>query len=319
MKQKLAVATFAPLSDERLVKLREVAKDFEIVLCDDRSSPEIADCEIVFGYPDAKVLGTSKKLKWLHTQTAGVDAFLGEEANLRPEVIITNSVGSYGLSISEHLIMVTLMLLRRMNEYARLQAACEWKSLGTTETLYGKTVTIVGLGDIGYNFAMRCHMIGAKVRGVVRTPRATMPHGVDELFVGDELDKALDGADIIALCLPSTNETTQLFDAARLKRLKKGSMILNVGRGTAVDQDALIELLQSGYLGGAGLDVTTPEPLPADSPLWAMPNVIITPHISNGVSLDITLDFIFNKFTEYLQNYIDGKQFKRVVDRSVGY
>jgi len=146
-----------------------------------------------------------------------------------------------------------------------------------------------------------------------------MPHGVDELFVGDELDKALDGADIIALCLPSTNETTQLFDAARLKRLKKGSMILNVGRGTAVDQDALIELLQSGYLGGAGLDVTTPEPLPADSPLWAMPNVIITPHISNGVSLDITLDFIFNKFTEYLQNYIDGKQFKRVVDRSVGY
>jgi len=319
MKQKLAVAPFSPLSGERIAKLREVAKDFEIVICDDRSNPELADCEVVFGYPDAKVLGTSKKLKWLHTQTAGVDAFLGKEANLAEDVIITNSVGSYGLSIAEHLIMVSLMLLRRMGEYGRLQAEAEWKSLGTTETLYGKTVAIVGLGDIGYNFATRCHSMGAKVRGVVRTPRAEMPKGVDELFVGDELDKALDGADIIALCLPSTAETTQLFDKARLQKLKKGSLILNVGRGTAIDQDALIELLQLGHLGGAGLDVTTPEPLPADSPLWAMPNVIITPHVSNGVSLDITLDLIFNKFINYLQDYINGKPFKQTVDRSAGY
>ena len=320
MKQKLAVAPFAPLSEERLAKLREVAKDFEIVICNDRSDAEIADCEIVFGYPDAKVLGTSKKLKWLHTQTAGVDAFLGSEANLGTDVILTNSVGAYGLSIAEHLIMVTLMILRRMGEYGRLQVASEWKSLGTTETLYGKLVTIVGLGDIGHNFATRCHSMGAKVRGVVRTPRAEMPEGVDELFIGgDELDKALHGADIVALCLPSTSETTQLFDRERLGKLKKGAIILNVGRGTAIDQDALIELLQSGHLGGAGLDVTTPEPLPADSLLWAMPNVIITPHVSNGVSLDITLDLIFDKFTEYLQDYIAGKPFKKVVDRSAGY
>jgi len=319
MKQKLAVAPFAPLSDTRITKLREVAKDFEIVICNDRSNAEIAECEVVFGYPDAKVLGTSKKLKWLHTQTAGVDAFLGAEANLDKDVIITNSVGAYGLSIAEHLIMVSIMLLRRMGEYSRLQVAHEWKSLGTTETLYGKLVTIVGLGDIGHNFATRCHSMGARVRGVVRTPRAEMPEGVDELFTGDELDKALDGADIVALCLPSTSETTLLFDKPRLQKLKKGAMILNVGRGTAIDQDSLIELLQSGHLGGAGLDVTTPEPLPADSPLWAMPNVIITPHVSNGVSLDLTLDLIFDKFTEYLQDYIAGKPFKKVVDRSAGY
>ncbi|MCL2616742.1 MAG: D-2-hydroxyacid dehydrogenase [Defluviitaleaceae bacterium] len=318
MKRKLAVATILPLSDARLAKIRQAATDFEVICCDMKSE-DMLDCEVVFGRPSPKVISKSAKLKWLHTQIAGVDIYLEPEVALGNSVMLTNSAGAYGVSIAEHLMAVTLMLLRRMGEYGHLQSAAKWENLGHIESLYGKTVAVVGLGDIGGNFAVRCRAMGAKVRGVVRTARAEVPPCADELYSADGLDTAIKGADVVALCLPSTAETTCLFNKERLLGMKQGSFLLNVGRGNAVDQDALIELLASGHLGGAGLDVTVPEPLPAESPLWAMPNVIITPHNSNGVTMDITLDLTVDRFIEYLQNYIEGKPFKRTVDRQAGY
>ena len=157
------------------------------------------------------------------------------------------------------------------------------------------------------------------MRGVVRTSRAEKPDYVETLFTVNELDEAITGADVVALCLPGTDETTHIIDKTRMMRMKTGAFILNIGRGSAIEQEALIELLENGYLGGAGLDVTTPEPLPADSKLWNMSNVILTPHISGGESMEYTLDLIVDKFARYLQDYAAGQPFTRIVDKALGY
>ena len=318
MTRKLAIAPLMPLPQGRAQKIAQAATGFEVVELN-RNSEELANFEVIFGYPNPKSIRGSKSLKWLHSSTSGIDVFLGDEAALAPDVVITNSAGAYGLSIAEHLIAVSLMLLRQLGQYACAQTEGRWKNLGGTQSLYGKTVTVVGLGDIGGRYAALCKAFGATVRGIVRTPRSVLPNGVDTLYTAEDLDTALQDADIVAICLPSTTQTTYLFNKTRLNKLKPGSFLLNVGRGNIIDQDALIEVLQNGHLGGVGLDVTTPEPLPPDSPLWRFPNAIITPHISHGGGMDITQDLIVDKFISYLQDYIAGKPLPVTVDRNAGY
>ena len=317
MSRKIAI-TFNHLSDARMERIRAAAEGFELVFCD-KGDEAIADCEAVFGHITPEMLGKAAGLRWLHTQSAGVDSYLAPESGLREDITLTNSAGAYGINIAEYTLTLTLMLLRQMDVYARNQPHAVWEMVGNASTLYGKLVTVVGLGDIGGRYAALCRALGAKVRGVTRTARSAQPGNADELFTADALDEAIANADIVALCLPGTPDTRRLFDRPRLLRLKPGSMLLNIGRGTAVDQDALIELLQSGHLAGAGLDVTDPEPLPASSPLWTLPGVILTPHVSGGASPESTYDLIVDKFAEYLRDYAAGRPFKYTVDRRVGY
>ena len=298
----------------RLERIRDAAPGFELV----DLSGDVSGCEVLFGFIGGDTIKAAKNLKWLHAQSAGVDHYIRPETGLPEHVILTNSAGAYGLSISEHLITVTMMLLRKMGGYCLLQAQSKWQSLGTVRTIYQSSVTVVGLGDIGGNYAARCHALGARVRGVARS-RREKPDYLDALYAADGIDEALSGADIVALCLPDTGKTRHLLSRGRMAALKKGALILNIGRGSAIEQDALIELLESGHIGGAGLDVTTPEPLPQDSKLWGMPNVIITPHVSNGVSLGATLDLTVDKFIRYLGDYIAGRGFAHTVDRALEY
>jgi len=327
-KRKILV-TFTPLSEEQLTRLRAAASpEFELVIpsnFDEETSniteiTKIAkDCEIFFGHAIPEVLKSAKSLKWLHTQYAGVDGVLKPEVGLAEDVILTNSAGTFGIAISEYLVVVTLMLMRHMRMYMQQQQQHEWKQGGAIRSLYRSNVTVVGLGDIGSNFAQRCRSMGATVCGVVRTNRKSLPDCVDSLYTIDQLDDAIKDADVVALCLPGTTETAHLFDKARMLKMKKNALIINVGRGSAIDQEALVELLENGHLGGAGLDVTTPEPLPAESKLWDMPNVIITPHISGNYTLALTVELILEKFLAYLADYKEGKPFERVVDRRLGY
>jgi len=320
MSRKIGYLSPSLKNPSRLARIRDAAGSAGFELVDLSASRDAAaECEIIFGWADAELISAAKRLRWLHTQSAGVDQYLRPEFNLPRDVILTNSSGAYGVGISEHLLTVTLMLLRRMGEYGRLQYESRWQDLGGVRALCQCLVTVVGLGDIGGSYARRVHALGARVRGVVRSARAEKPQYAEELFTVDKIDEALGGADIVALCLPGTDETKGLFSGARLRRLKRGALILNIGRGSAIDQDALIELLQCGRLGGAGLDVTTPEPLPADSKLWGMPNVILTPHVSGGASLELTQDLIADKFVRYLGDYIAGRAFERTVDRDAGY
>lgn len=275
------------------------------------------DCEIIFGNIKPKDLVHAKALKWLQTSSAGVDAYC--RPGILPEgVKLTNASGGYGVGIAEHALGQLLMLLKKSPGYLAQQKAHVWKSLGTVRPIYGSLVTVVGLGDIGSEFAKRMHALGAQVRGVKRRA-ADKPAFVDALYTTEQLDEALDGADVVFLSLPGTAATAGILNRQRIEGLKAGCIVLNVGRGSAIDQQALIEQLQNGHLGGAGLDVTVPEPLEAESPLWDMENVVISPHVSGGTSFDLTVDKIVDLFLKNLAAYTAGEPFARSVDIKEGY
>jgi len=315
MKKNLAILSFWPFPEDLLAKIKSAAPNHEIIdLSNEHSDAQLANVEIAFGNIDPKIISKMLNLKWLHTETSGVEGFL----NLPENILLTNSSGAYGISIAEHMLGFTLMLLRNSPGYVHQQREHIWQTTYSARNLYNCNVLVIGLGDIGGRYAFICHTMGAKVNGVVRTPRNTKPEYVNKLYTTDQRNEAVKDADIIALALPGTGETTGILSRELLSATKKGALIINIGRGSAIDQPALIELLQSGHLGGAALDVTTPEPLPQDNPLWDMPNVIITPHISYG-GRDNTSGLVIERFTRYLKDYQNGKPFERVVDRGAGY
>ena len=315
-RRKLAISSFWPLQAELTAKIAATAPGYDLLdLSTNPTDEQLAECEILFGNVKADIISKMPNLKWVHSQTAGVEIYL--DPPLPSDIMLTNSSGAYGITIAEHMLLFTLMLLRNSGVSFSQQCEHVWKSY-TSRNLYNLKVTVVGLGDIGGRYAMLCHTMGAAVNGVVRSPRSNKPQYVDNLFTSGQLDEAIRDADIVALALPGTGETAGILSRERLEGMKKGALIINVGRGSAIDQDALIELLQSRHIGGAALDVTSPEPLPPTSPLWDMPNVIITPHVSNGGHDNIT-KFVIDVFVRNLTDYLNGRPFGRTVDRSAGY
>lgn len=276
-------------------------------------------CEILFGnFPHAAIKGDST-LKWLHCSFAGVDRVISDDIYPNQNVVVTNSAGGYGVTISEHMIAVMLMMMRRMPEYASLVANRDWRIIGDIRSIERSVVTVVGMGDIGTKFATKVKALGAaKVKGVRRTKKPS-PECYDEVYTVEDLDAAIKDSDVVALCVPGTDATKHLMDEHRFSIMKDGSYLINVGRGGAVDQVALKKALESGKLAGAALDVTTPEPLPKNDPLWDAPNIIITPHISGNMSLDITRELVVEMFCENLKRYASGEKLNNIVDRKIGY
>ena len=280
------------------------------------TTEQLEEFDALMGYFPPELLRSLSHLRWMQVPSAGVDHLLGA---FDPEkTLLTNSSGAFGIPIAEYLMTGLLMLYRRMPAYLKNQREHLWRSEGTSRAIHGSLVTVVGLGDIGSSFAERMHMMGARVRGVKRSA-SEKPAFLESLFTVDQLAEAVEGADAVALCLPSTQETKGLVSEAILRRMKPGALILNAGRGATVDEAALIRALEDGHLGGALLDVTTVEPLPADSPLWDMENVILTPHIS-GSNLDpVCINATFEIFRENLERFLTGKPLCNLVDIKVGY
>lgn len=279
----------------------------------------IGQCEILYGYIPPEKLRRAESLRWLACASSGVEQYIGEYLYHHPGVILTNSAGAYGITISEHILMTMLMLLRRMPEYRAVSDARQWENLGRIRSIYGSVITVVGTGDIGTAFARRAKALGAaSIRGVHRTNKA-LPRCFDESYAVEDLDFALAGADALVLCVPGTKETEGLITRERLGLLKKSSVLINVGRGSVLDQDALVEMLNSGKLAGAALDVTVPEPLPPEHPLWHTRNLILTPHVSGNMSLDITCDLDVRMFCDNLNRYCRQQPLLHVVERNIGY
>ena len=275
--------------------------------------------EVLYGMPDRAALRTFTSLKWFCGSFAGVDAYLDDALYPSPDVILTNSSGAYGVTIAEHLIMVTLMLLRHASAYVLEAAAHRWGPVLPMRSIMGSTITVVGTGDIGTEFARRAKALGAAaVRGVRRTKKAADP-AFDEIHTNDELDALLPDTDILALALPATGETKGFLSAARLALLPKTAYVVNVGRGSAIDQAALLDALNHDRLAGAALDVFEQEPIPAGDPAWTAKNLLITPHISGQMSLGYTRDRNVQLFCEDLERYGRGEKPLRLVDRRIGY
>lgn len=309
-------------NEERNEKLIKAAKDngFQIIFFDYNNikQEELDSCEILFGMVNRELIYNAKNLKWIHASFAGVDKYIDIPNINNGDIILTNSSGAYGITISEHMITVLLMLYRRMTDYYELQKSCKWDMLGDIKSIMNSTITIIGMGDIGQNFAKRVKAMGATVRGVRRNSSLTL-NFVDEMYSKDNILEAIKEADVVALCLPETEETKQIIGQKEIDSMKKEAVVINVGRGSAIDQNALIMALNNDKIGGAALDVVIPEPLPKDHQLWSTKNLIITPHISGNMALPLTCDIVIDLFCKNLKRYARNEKLENIIDCKKGY
>ena len=265
----------------------------------------------VIGNVPASQIARYPHLRWLQTWSAGVDAYLAPGV-LDPSVMVTNASGAYGQSVSEHLFAMMWALMKNLPSYRDNQSRNEWHDMGAASSPFGATVLVIGTGDIGSHFATMCRGVGAHTVGVRRNPSKNAD-GIESMHGFDELDELLPQADVVALIVPSAPDTRHLLDARRLALLKPGAIVLNAGRGDAIDPDALLANLDG--LRGAGLDVTEPEPLPTDSPLWSHPRCLITPHVAGGNHLRATVDRIIAIARDNIANYTTGAPLRNQVRR----
>ncbi len=278
---------------------------------------ELAALDAAVGNPPAELLEKLKGLKLLQLSSSGVVPDYLRLKDLNPGAVLCSSSGAFGQAISEHMLASLLMLLKRLHEYRDDQATAEWADRGHVRSIRGMTVLIVGAGSIGTDFARLAKALGATTLGVRRTGGGADP-AYDGMHTFGELDSLLPKADVVALSVPETPQTVNLMDARRFGLMKRGAYLLNVGRGSAVDQDALLGALREGRLAGASIDVTVPEPLPRDHPLWREKNLIITPHISGFFHLKATHDNIVSIACHNLAAWPDGP-FTSQVDYGSGY
>ena len=285
---------------------------------DGRLGEDIGGYEVIFGHPAPAVLKRAERLRWLCSDCAGIEAYLDSAVWPHPDCLLSNGSGAYGPTISEHILMVLLMLLRRMPEYQAAAAERQWPYLKPIRSIGGSRVVMLGTGDIGSHTARRLKALGARVTGVCRSGWSTEP-AFDRVVPLGELDSLLPQADALVMALPATAETVGVLSRERIALLPPTAYVVNVGRGSAIDQEALVEALQARRLAGAALDVMVPEPLPADHPLWTCPNTIITPHISGNMALGLTCDLSVDIFCRDLVRYAAGELPEGLVDRNRGY
>lgn len=280
----------------------------------EEAEPFLADATIIYGTRAALIEG-APNLKWFSSGSAGVNTYLPV---IKPETILTNSAGAYGLSISEHIIMVSLMMLREMPQFQERIANRTWKGQIHQDSLYGQRITVVGTGDIGSNFARRVRaFMPERIIGISRSGK--LKDGFDSCYPIEKLDEVLPETTLLVLCVPETAETIDLITKERLYLLPEGARLVNVGRGTVLDEDALVEALESGHLKAAALDVFRVEPLPANSVLYHTRNLILTPHCSGNLTLDYTLHKNFDMFFTNLRHYAAGEPLEHVVDKKLQY
>jgi D-2-hydroxyacid dehydrogenase (NADP+) len=281
-----------------------------------------ADAVFVFG-PFARMLGPALepggRLRWVHSIPAGVNNLMIPELVAAAHVAVTSSKGPMGPLMAEHIVLMMLALARDLPGFLRDQAARRWRFLADERPmvdLLGKTIVILGIGNVGSNLARICKLaFGMRVLGMSRTNRSD-PH-VDRFFDSAELYDALSEADFVALALALTPETDGVLDAAALAAMKPSAYLINVTRGAQVDEDALIDVLRAGKIAGAGLDSVTNEPLSPDSPLWDLPNVIITPHVSPG--RDRIAERMVDFWCENIRRFAEGEALLGHVDLAAGY
>ena len=298
-------------------ELAKACPEAEFVWDASLTEENIGQYTAIIGNVDPSLLKAAKKLLLLQLNTAGVDAYANPALYARPDVAVCSATGSYGRVISEYMLAAHLCLLKNLHLYRDSMARRDWKPLDRVETVADSRVLVLGAGDIGRQYAAKVRALGAYVIGVKQTP-AALPE-FHEVHTADRLDELLPEADTVAMVLPGTETTSGILSRKRIFSMKKGSFLINAGRGSAVDQTALYDALESGHLAGAAIDVTSPEPLPPESPLWDCRNLLITPHSAGGLRVRYTVQRILEIGGENLRAVLDGRRPNRAVDLSKGY
>lgn len=308
-----------PFTEEQQAQLRAQMPGADYIFTEavNVTDEQLQEADILLGNVPVGRLEQAVNLKWLQLNSSGSDAY-AKKGVIPESTLLTNATGAYGLAISEHLVGVTFFLVKKLGYYYRNQWKAQWTDEGPVQAIEGSKTLVIGLGNIGGGYARKMSLLGSRVTGIRRTV-SECPDYLEAIGTYEDLDTFLPEADIVAMALPNTPQTYHIMSAERLAKMKPGSILLNVGRGNAVDQDALVFALQRGNLAGASIDVTEPEPLPADHPLWKCENLLLTPHVSGGYHLQETLDYIVDLFIDNLGRYAAGKELRNPVDRKTGY
>ena len=308
-----------PVLQQHTEKLEAAGAGCHFVYVNEASirTEDIAQADAIIGTVPADRIQASPRLRLLQLSSAGADPYI-KPGVLSSNTCLCNSTGAYGKAVSEHALALTLMLQKKLHRYRDAQKSGAWVDEGTVLSMTDATVLIVGLGDIGLRYARMVKALGAYTIGLKRRPDAC-PEGVDELHLTEELDALLNRADVIASFLPGTKDTRYLYTEDRFRRMKKSAIFINCGRGNAVDPDVLYRMLSEKVIAAAGIDVTEPEPLPGDSPLWKLQDLVITPHVSGYYHLPETFERVVDIACENLRAWLSGKPLRNVVDFETGY
>jgi phosphoglycerate dehydrogenase-like enzyme len=266
------------------------------------------------------VLAHATRLRWIQSPAAGLGMLLSDRLR-SSDILLTNSRGINAQPVAEQALALSLALARRLHTAITRQASSTWAQNELTEpaprVLRGLTLGVVGLGAIGTEVARLAGALGMRVIAMRRRVDLPAPAWVDEVVAPHALRRLLGESDVVVLAAPETHETARLIGAPELESMKPGALLVNVGRGALVDEAALVDALRSGRIGGAGLDVFDEEPLPAASPLWSLPNVIVTPHVAGirGDYWTVAVDM----FVENLRRFEAGEPLLNLVDKEAGY
>jgi phosphoglycerate dehydrogenase-like enzyme len=291
------------LTDEERGRWRECVSRAEVMFEFDWERPR-------------ELLRSAPRLRWVQATSSGIGPRVDQLGLADAPPVITNAAGIHAQPLAEFVILASLYFAREMPRLEAWKAERHWERFCGRE-VSGSRMTLIGLGQVGSRIAELSACLGIEVTGHRRTPGRETPAHVRRVVDGDGLDAVLPETDILVIAVPDTSETRHLIDRRRLELLPPGAVIVNVGRGSVIDQPAMIEMLRSGRLGGAGLDVFEEEPLPADSPLWALPNVIVSPHSASTVVLEN--DRLVDLFVDNLHRYLDGRPLINVYDPRKGY
>ncbi len=282
----------------------------------------LAEAEVLYDFPRGHVrdlVEVAPNLRWVQGSMAGAGEVAKKAGLLETDVVVTTASGVYSAPLAEFVLMAMLQHAKNLDRLRRDKAERVWRP-AHTDTLEGKTLCIVGMGNIGRAIAGRARPFGMRVLGVKRTVREDDPawRHADELYTTDKLQAALGQADYVAVTLPGTPETLHLVDAGAIGAMKRGAYFVNVGRGTVVDEEALVGALRDGRLSGAALDVFEVEPLPQESPLWELEGVVISPHSTDNLP-GLTNRLQTELFRENLRRYLEGETLVNVMDKRLLY
>ncbi len=284
---------------------------------------QLPDADIAIGWSfRPEQFRLAKKLRWIHSTAAAVHQLMFPEL-IASGVILTNAREVHGPVVAEHVMALMFALAKRIpgavhfqekHVWAQLQM---WESFPPPRELAGATVGLVGVGSIGREVARRATALGMRVIAMREHPEKGTPPGVAQVFAASQLDELLSLSDYIVLCVPVTPATQGIMNAARMAKMKPDACLINVGRGPLIDECALIQALQNHGIGGAALDVFEKEPLPADSPLWNLDNLLITPHTASLT--DKLWERQYTLYAENLRRYLSGQELIGIVDKRKGY
>ena len=304
-------------SDHRQ-QIRSVSPDLVIVEPRDETGrlAAIPDTEVVFGDFNRSLFDAAEHLRWVQVLGAGVDGLLFREF-VESDVVLTSAKGFVGPHLADQTWALLLGLIRGVGRAVRERTwENRWSIRDETWELAGRILGIIGLGGTGVDVARRAQ--GFDMRVIAVDPEDVDPPSfVHEVWKMDRFYDLLTDSDIVSICAPLTEETRGMFDDEAFRHMKPSALLINVTRGKIVDEGSLLRALEEGWIGGAGLDVTPDEPLPQDSPLWDMPNVIVTPHVAGGSpNRD---DRTVGLFCDNLERFLVGKPLLSVIDKRKGY